>query len=115
MSEYEAQLESLEAEMLLSPEDRREFEERAEAHAAKILSTLPSTVPHRSLKKPKQTFMNLGEEIPFEDNDDSLDDEDDISSLGHGELEQHRELRHYARLAAWEMPLLASMFRLIKS
>ena len=33
---------------------------------------------------------------------------DDITALGHGELEQHRELREYARLAAWELPLLSS-------
>jgi len=32
---------------------------------------------------------------------------DDISSSAHGELEQHREIREYARNAAWEMPLLA--------
>lgn len=34
---------------------------------------------------------------------------DDITSLGHGELEQHRELREYARIAAWDMPLLSSL------
>ncbi|OCK74955.1 hypothetical protein K432DRAFT_429715 [Lepidopterella palustris CBS 459.81] len=34
---------------------------------------------------------------------------DDISALGHGELEQHRELREYARLAAWELPLLSKL------
>jgi small subunit ribosomal protein S35 len=31
---------------------------------------------------------------------------DDLTSLGHGELEKHRELREYARLIAWELPLL---------
>ena len=31
---------------------------------------------------------------------------DDVTSLGHGELEQHREMREYARLAVWELPLL---------
>lgn len=31
---------------------------------------------------------------------------DDITSHGHGQLEQHRELREYARLIAWELPLL---------
>lgn len=36
---------------------------------------------------------------------------DDVTSLGHGELEQHRELREYARLIAWELPLLNRMFR----
>jgi len=32
---------------------------------------------------------------------------DDITSHGHGELQQHRELREYSRLIAWEMPLLS--------
>ncbi|KAF2116134.1 mitochondrial ribosomal subunit protein-domain-containing protein [Lophiotrema nucula] len=36
---------------------------------------------------------------------------DDLTSLGHGELEQHRELREYARLAAWELPLLNQLAR----
>jgi small subunit ribosomal protein S35 len=35
---------------------------------------------------------------------------DDLTSLGHGELEQHRELREYARLIAWELPLLSRTF-----
>lgn len=69
--------------------------------------TPPFAEPLRR-KKLKQTFMNLGEPEPWEE-EGMLDDEhDDISSLGHGELEQHREMRHYARLAAWEMPLLSS-------
>lgn len=33
---------------------------------------------------------------------------DDITSTGHAELEQQREIREYMRIAAWEMPLLAS-------
>ena len=36
---------------------------------------------------------------------------EDLSSLAHRELEQHRELREMVRLAAWEMPLLASLAR----
>ncbi|OTA34370.1 hypothetical protein BTJ68_07124 [Hortaea werneckii EXF-2000] len=36
-------------------------------------------------------------------------EEDDISSLGHSELEQHRELRDMVRIAAWEMPLLTTL------
>lgn len=63
-----------------------------------------------SRKKLKETFLNMGEVEPFEDGGFMEDEEDDISSLAHGELEQHREWRHYARLAAWEMPLLSSMF-----
>jgi len=34
---------------------------------------------------------------------------EDISSIAHGELEQHREIRHYARIAAYEMPSLAQL------
>ncbi|KAI5800050.1 mitochondrial ribosomal subunit protein-domain-containing protein, partial [Geopyxis carbonaria] len=34
---------------------------------------------------------------------------DDISSMAHSELERHREARHYARVAAYEMPRLAQL------
>lgn len=60
-------------------------------------------------RKLKETFMNMGEAEPWEDEYTMEDDDDDINSLAHGELEQHREMRHYARLVAWEMPLLSSM------
>ena len=62
-------------------------------------------------KRLKQTFMNLGEPEPWEEEHLMTDDHDDMTPLGHGELEKHREMRHYARLAAWEMPLLSSMHR----
>lgn len=39
--------------------------------------------------------------------DDELP-QDEIMSLGHGKLEEHREFREYARIAAWQMPLLSS-------
>lgn len=38
-------------------------------------------------------------------------DEDDITSMAHGKLEEIRDMRHYQRLAVWEMPLLASRCR----
>ncbi|KAK5161407.1 37S ribosomal protein S24, mitochondrial [Recurvomyces mirabilis] len=40
---------------------------------------------------------------------DPVFEEDDISSLGHSELDQHRELRSMIRTAAWEMPLLSAL------
>jgi small subunit ribosomal protein S35 len=40
---------------------------------------------------------------------------DDITSLGHKQLDQHRLLREYNRLAAWEMPLLSRTFCLTPS
>ena len=33
---------------------------------------------------------------------------DDLPATGHAELDAHRELREFARIAAWEAPLLSS-------
>lgn len=41
-----------------------------------------------------------------ETNEDDFQ-ENDIMSLAHGKLEEHREFREYARVAVWEMPLLS--------
>lgn len=57
----------------------------------------------------EEGFFNYGEDNPKDVGEDEEFQGDDISSQGHEELEQHRELREYARLAAWEMPLLHSM------
>ncbi|KAL4887045.1 mitochondrial ribosomal subunit protein-domain-containing protein [Aspergillus karnatakaensis] len=43
----------------------------------------------------------------WEDNDDYHDD--DITSMAHAEVELHREVREYARIAAWEMPSLSKL------
>ncbi|MCJ1371176.1 37S ribosomal protein S24, mitochondrial [Loxospora ochrophaea] len=56
-----------------------------------------------------QGLMALGEDDPIDTGEDEDFQGDDISSLAHGELEQHRELRSYARIAAWEMPLLSKL------
>jgi small subunit ribosomal protein S35 len=42
-----------------------------------------------------------------EDDDDDFEEED-ITSVAHSELEVHREMREYARIVAWDMPLLKS-------
>lgn len=42
-----------------------------------------------------------------EQNEDEFE-EDDILSLAHGKLEEHREWREYARLLVYDLPLLAS-------
>ncbi|KAI0811476.1 mitochondrial ribosomal subunit protein-domain-containing protein [Xylaria sp. FL0064] len=36
-------------------------------------------------------------------------DEDDIMAMAHGKLEEYREYREYARVAAWQMPLLSKL------
>lgn len=58
-----------------------------------------------------KTFLNDGEDEAIDGFPDfNEEDDEDIPTLGHGELEHHREMRHYARLAAWEMPMLSSKF-----
>ncbi|KAL4920002.1 mitochondrial ribosomal subunit protein-domain-containing protein [Aspergillus aurantiobrunneus] len=42
-----------------------------------------------------------------EDQDEFNDDE--ITSMAHAEVELHREVREYARITAWDMPLLSKM------
>ena len=41
-------------------------------------------------------------------NEDEKFKDDDITSMAHAELELHREVREYARITAWDMPLLSS-------
>lgn len=71
------------------------------------LGHAPPVMEKQKKKRPKDTLLNLGDPDPWEEDGQLEDGHDDITSLGHGELEQHREMRHYARLTAWEMPLLA--------
>lgn len=49
------------------------------------------------------TEMHLDESHEPEEND-----HEDISTSGHAKFEQFREYREYARLAAWQLPLLSS-------
>jgi small subunit ribosomal protein S35 len=60
-------------------------------------------------EKPNKTSFWFDEDDP-ETNSEEHDefDEDDITSMAHGKLDEMRDMRHYARLAIWEMPLLAS-------
>lgn len=44
-----------------------------------------------------------------EDGDEEIND-DEITAMAHAELELHREVREYARIAAWDMPMLSSKF-----
>jgi hypothetical protein len=55
----------------------------------------------------KPGFFNYGE-VNRDVGEDEEFEGDDLSAAGHAEVDQHRELREYARLAAWELPLLNS-------
>lgn len=67
--------------------------------------------PHVEMNIPriKPGLMSMGEVEEQDSGEDEEFESDDITSLGHGELEQHREMREYARIAAWEMPLLSKL------
>jgi len=70
------------------------------------------SMPRRNVAfgRQKPGLMAMGEPDEQEIGGDQEYEGDDITSLAHGELEQHRELREYARIAVWEMPLLHSTF-----
>lgn len=111
----------------LSPEDRqqRQFEAK-QMHdfmtSPEVESDLQGSIsqlayetaeesPHVEMNIPriKPGLMSMGEVEEQDSGEDEEFESDDITSLGHGELEQHREMREYARIAAWEMPLLSKL------
>lgn len=114
----------------LSPEEKIKFEQVAHkldehmtspevvsdlnaqtSQAAYNSQTLMKSMESLDLpEKIKPGLFAMGEVDPQDTGEDEEFDGDDISSIAHGQLEQHREFREYARIAAWEMPLLSSMF-----
>ncbi|MCJ1250421.1 37S ribosomal protein S24, mitochondrial [Trapelia coarctata] len=109
----------------LSPEDKDKYERvsykidrhmsspavesRLNAKMAHALQNMPAEEPGEAPERFKGGLMSMGEVDEFESGEDELFEGDDMSSIAHGELEQHRELREYARIAAWEMPLLSKL------
>lgn len=66
----------------------------------------PVTLTFEAEEKKAPGLMSLGDEGEEYFGPDESFEGDDITALGHGYLEQHREIREYYRLAAWELPLL---------
>lgn len=66
--------------------------------------------PHVTINytRPKLGFMAMGEDDPDNVGEDEEFRGDDMTSIAHGQLEQHREIREYMRIAVWEMPMLSS-------
>lgn len=61
-------------------------------------------------ERPNKSSFWFDENDP-ENNTEEHDEwnEDDITSMAHSKLDEVRDMRQYARLAVWEMPLLSSM------
>lgn len=113
---------SREEQLEFDAENRREVEDfndpktraamfaELDAEADDIEEQAPMRSEELPLKRPG--FWASGEEDEFaevEDADDSPEN-DEITSMGHAELEVHREVREYTRIAAWDMPLLTSTY-----
>lgn len=114
---------------LLSPEEKKKFqadERAAYEHLtspemeSELQGMVSQAVYDISRKSPRERdippritpgLMAMGEVDEQDSGEDEDFEGDDITSIAHGELEQHREIREYARIAAWEMPMLSSKFR----
>lgn len=96
-------------EMWNDPIARKEDFDLIEQSAARI--DKESKMRFEDVREKNRGFWSEEEEDEFanaEDGDDTFND-DEITSMAHAELELHREVREYARIAAWDMPLLSSM------
>ncbi|KAL4817558.1 mitochondrial ribosomal subunit protein-domain-containing protein [Aspergillus spinulosporus] len=113
---------------MLSPEEREEFdaehrravEEFNDPKARKAMfdeiekevNNIDRQIPLRFTEPPGKPrgFWARDEDDEFgivEDEDDFHNDE--ITSMAHAEVELHREVREYARITAWDMPLLSKL------
>lgn len=107
------QLDHLKETIALPTKAEKEFEEIAkevnEWHEG--ISRVAAAPKKNAIKK--DSFWGEDEEDPdymIPDVEDEDLGEDDILSLAHGKLEEFREYREYARVAAWQMPLLSSQW-----
>lgn len=112
---------------LMSPEERQQFDAEQSklvaqyndparrkamfAEIEQVVNDVNKREPFRFMDPPGKVrgFWTRNEDDEFgivEDQDDFYDDE--ITSAAHAEVELHREVREYARIAAWDMPLLSS-------
>ena len=91
-----------------SPEFTSQMNAEVSLASNEMVASLPHMSPPPKLRPDQIGFLAEDEDEPDDIGEDPTYEGDDISSLAHGELEQHREMREYARIAVWEMPLLYS-------
>lgn len=117
---------------LLSPEEKTQYQDaektifdhmNSPAVESKLQGEIGQAVHEANLETPrdpaipekiKEGLFAMGETDPQDTGEDGDFEGNDITSTAHGELEQHREMREYARIAAWEMPMLSSMSSISK-
>lgn len=87
-----------------------EVESQLQENVSQALQELGREEPRVDFRfdKIKPGFFASGEDDPQDIGEDEEFEGDDMTSIGHAQLEQHREIREYMRIAAWEMPMLSS-------
>ncbi|KAJ5109205.1 hypothetical protein N7456_005880 [Penicillium angulare] len=114
---------------LLSPEDRAAFDAENKrlveqfndvSYRSAIFAELDKKVDQidraedirfEDVRNKSRGFWSEDEDDEFalvEDGDEEIND-DEITSMAHAEVEFHREMREYARIAAWDMPMLSKL------
>jgi len=113
---------------LMSPEERAAFDEENNRLVAEFNDPVKRAAVFNDLEKRMQQ-IDKEEDLRFEDirprqpgfwaedepdelaqvedGDEEIND-DEMTSMAHAEMELHREMREYARLTAWDMPMLSS-------
>ncbi|KAK8115188.1 mitochondrial ribosomal subunit protein-domain-containing protein, partial [Apiospora kogelbergensis] len=108
------------AQLLEAYDGQSNFSEDQKAIFDELASTMKDMedAVMKATRVPKKTkresFWGEDEEDPdvlVDDLDEDDPADDDILAMGHGKLEEFREQREYARIAAWQMPLLSKLAR----
>lgn len=113
---------------LMSPDERAAFDQENRRMVAEFNDPVQRAAAFKDLEKRVQQ-IDKEEDLRFEDlrprqpgfwaedepdemaqvedgDEDVADDE--LTSMAHTEVELHREMREYARITAWDMPMLSS-------
>ncbi|EEQ28154.1 37S ribosomal protein S24, mitochondrial [Microsporum canis] len=91
-----------------------ELEKQLQKEVDSTVRNLRKNVNYNFRELPKQRTGYWGADdeddlmMQVEDGDDEFH-QDDMTSMAHAELEEHRELREYARIVAWDMPSLSAL------
>ncbi|CDM37004.1 hypothetical protein CBS147339_2320 [Penicillium roqueforti] len=115
---------------MMSPEERAAFDEQnirmvAEFNDPRKRAAAFEEIEQSMLRIDKEEDLRFEEPRPrragfwaedepdelvntLEDGDEEIND-DEITSLAHAEMELHREMREYARITAWDMPMLSKL------
>lgn len=98
-----------------APSEQRQAMRRIRQDMASNEAQMAQSVEEEEASRPlpqrvRTGFLAMGEDDENEEGEDEVFEGNEMTSTAHGELEQHRELREYARITAWEMPMLSSTF-----